>query len=265
MRTASPASRTDVRRVSIVGSDPETGEVMVRDTVGTEFPILGSTRPKATGFPAEGEIWIVERGPAAWMLVTQIGALAPPVVTGEVPAGSAEAATIAALTALGLIRDQTTEGPGEGGSIDPAAVNALITAALNAIPTPVDGPDAANKAYVDGAIAAIGDGASAYEVALANGFVGSEAAWLASLEGGDGPSAYDIAVDNGFIGDAVTWLASLQGADGGLENVGPTAPPFPEVGDAWIDTTSIASAPVASDTAPTSPFIGLIWVDTSTP
>lgn len=45
------------------------------------------------------------------------------------------------------------------------------------------------------AIAALGaggapgaDGASAYEVAVANGFVGTEAAWLASLVGADGDS-----------------------------------------------------------------------------
>jgi len=31
------------------------------------------------------------------------------------------------------------------------------------------------------------DGKSAYEVAVANGFVGSEAAWLASLVGEQGP------------------------------------------------------------------------------
>lgn len=35
------------------------------------------------------------------------------------------------------------------------------------------------------------DGLSAYQVALANGFVGSEAAWLGSLEGGDGINGVD--------------------------------------------------------------------------
>lgn len=82
------------------------------------------------------------------------------------------------------------------------------------------------------------DGASAYEIAVANGFVGNEAAWLASLEGEQGPagaqgapgtngtngtngidgadglSAYDVAVANGFVGNEAAWLASLEGSQG---------------------------------------------------
>ena len=74
---------------------------------------------------------------------------------------------------------------------------------------------------VDGA-----DGKSAYQIAVEKGFVGDEAAWLASLKGEkgadgvvgkdgvDGKSAYQIAVEKGFEGDETTWLASLKGADG---------------------------------------------------
>lgn len=58
------------------------------------------------------------------------------------------------------------------------------------------------------------DGLSAYEVALQNGFVGSESAWLASLVGEDGASAYQVAVANGFVGSEATWLASLVGDQG---------------------------------------------------
>jgi len=91
------------------------------------------------------------------------------------------------------------------------------------------------------------DGASAYELAVANGFVGTELEWLASLQGEDGAdgaqgiqgeqgeqgeqgiqgipgndgsdgadglSAYEIAVNNGFVGTEAEWLASLQGEDG---------------------------------------------------
>ncbi|XP_068917829.1 uncharacterized protein [Tenebrio molitor] len=61
------------------------------------------------------------------------------------------------------------------------------------------------------------DGDSAYEVAVADGFVGTEAEWLASLKGiqGDlGPSAYEVAVADGFVGDEAAWLASLNGTDG---------------------------------------------------
>ena len=57
-------------------------------------------------------------------------------------------------------------------------------------------------------------GASAYEVAVANGFEGDESAWLASIEGDQGLSAYDVAVANGFEGDESAWLESLDGADG---------------------------------------------------
>jgi hypothetical protein len=67
------------------------------------------------------------------------------------------------------------------------------------------------------------DGQTAYQAAVANGFVGTEAAWLASLHGADGingtngtdgPSAYQVAVANGFVGTQAAWLASLQGAAG---------------------------------------------------
>src|SRR5215207_1096656 len=60
------------------------------------------------------------------------------------------------------------------------------------------------------------DGASAYEVALENGFVGSQAAWLASLHGADGEdgedgaSAYEVAVANGFVGTEEEWLIYLR-------------------------------------------------------
>jgi hypothetical protein len=74
-------------------------------------------------------------------------------------------------------------------------------------------------------------GPSAYQVAVANGFVGDEAAWLVSLHGADstvpgpastvpGPSAYQIAVTNGFVGDEAAWLASLHGAAGASTAVG---------------------------------------------
>lgn len=67
--------------------------------------------------------------------------------------------------------------------------------------------------------AACGDisvtGMSAYDIAVKNGFTGTEKEWLASLKGSDsGKSAYEIAVDNGFDGSETEWLASLKGADG---------------------------------------------------
>lgn len=54
-------------------------------------------------------------------------------------------------------------------------------------------------------------GKSAYDLALANGFVGSLSDWLSSL---DGNSAYEIAVIGGFTGTQEEWLQSLVGAEG---------------------------------------------------
>jgi hypothetical protein len=65
------------------------------------------------------------------------------------------------------------------------------------------------------------DGKSAYDVAKAQGFVGNEAAWLATLVGPDGKSAFDVAVDQGYTGDLPTWLASLKGDKGEKGDVGP--------------------------------------------
>ncbi|WP_326806660.1 glycerophosphodiester phosphodiesterase [Streptomyces sp. NBC_01775] len=63
------------------------------------------------------------------------------------------------------------------------------------------------------------DGASAYVLAVADGFEGTEEEWLTSLrgpagddgqDGTDGRSAYQVAVDEGFVGTEQQWLDSLQ-------------------------------------------------------
>lgn len=85
-------------------------------------------------------------------------------------------------------------------------------------------------------IAVKGDaGESAYEVAVQEGFEGSQTEWLESLHGKDGQdgvdgqdgsdgidgrngvdgkSAYQIALDDGYVGTEMQWLASLKGIDG---------------------------------------------------
>lgn len=72
------------------------------------------------------------------------------------------------------------------------------------------------------------NGLSAYEIAVKNGYIGSELDWLDSLigppgvdgngkpgepgkDGKNGLSAYDIAVKNGFVGTQEEWLESLKG------------------------------------------------------
>lgn len=66
-------------------------------------------------------------------------------------------------------------------------------------------------------------GKSAYQVAVDNGFVGTEAEWLQSLEGADGAdgvdgldgkSAYQEAVEAGFVGNEQEWIDSLKGEKG---------------------------------------------------
>jgi hypothetical protein len=70
------------------------------------------------------------------------------------------------------------------------------------------------------------DGKSAYQLAVDNGYQGTESEWLLSLKGSDGSdgdkgnpgndgkSAYDLAVTEGFKGAVDEWLASLNGKDG---------------------------------------------------
>ena len=61
------------------------------------------------------------------------------------------------------------------------------------------------------------DGKSAYQVAVDEGFVGDESAWLETLvgeQGVTGKSAYDIYVENGGDLSETDWLDSLIGADG---------------------------------------------------
>lgn len=97
-------------------------------------------------------------------------------------------------------------------------------------------PDAGTTVSVAMGMGAPGpEGPSAYDVAVAGGFVGTEAEWLATLvgaqgipgndgapgadgadgvQGPDGPSAYQVAVAGGFVGTEAEWLASLVGPEG---------------------------------------------------
>ena len=64
------------------------------------------------------------------------------------------------------------------------------------------------------------DGKSAYELAVENGYKGTEFEWLASLAGeageagADGESAYELAVKHGYAGSEEQWLKSLVGETG---------------------------------------------------
>lgn len=75
-----------------------------------------------------------------------------------------------------------------------------------------DGKDGQNgEAGKDGK-----NGKSAYEIAVDNGFTGTEEEWLNGIDGENGKSAYEVAVENGFVGTEAEWLASLRGLDGNV-------------------------------------------------
>ena len=70
------------------------------------------------------------------------------------------------------------------------------------------------------------DGESAYQIAVRNGYSGTEKEWIDSLkavagEGISGESAYQIAVRYGYVGSETEWLASLVGRRG---ETGPQGP-----------------------------------------
>lgn len=103
-------------------------------------------------------------------------------------------------------------------------------------------------------------GDSAYQVAVNNGFVGTEEEWLESLvgpagpdgadgaDGTDGLSAYEIAVADGFIGTEEEWLESLKGEKGDKGDKG-------DSGAGISFSANIApDATVAVDTVPLEDF-----------
>ena len=70
-------------------------------------------------------------------------------------------------------------------------------------------------ASLKGATGAPGEpGMSAYEEAREQGFEGTEEEWLASLKGENGLSAYEVALEQGFEGTASEWLESIKGPAG---------------------------------------------------
>lgn len=116
------------------------------------------------------------------------------------------------------------------------------------------------------------DGASAYQVALANGFIGSEAEWLLSLEGDpglpgsdgiDGKSAYQQAVDNGFAGTEAEWLASLVGPKGDPGPAGVIQSIVPGT-NVTVDNTDPANPVVSATGGGAVSLDSLSDVDTST-
>lgn len=57
-------------------------------------------------------------------------------------------------------------------------------------------------------------GKSAYEIAVEQGFTGTEKEWIESLHGAPGESAYEVAQKEGYQGTLEEWLLSLKGQNG---------------------------------------------------
>lgn len=116
--------------------------------------------------------------------------------------------------------------------------------------------------YLSGEGAPGEPGKSAYQVALDNGFVGTEVQWLASLVGANGlqglPGADGATGPKGDQGDQ--GLPGTDGATGPKGDTGDTGPQGPAGADG-IDYTG-PTITVASS-APASPAIGDVWIDTS--
>lgn len=71
--------------------------------------------------------------------------------------------------------------------------------------------------------------------------------------GADGLSAYQVAVANGFVGTQVEWLASLEGAQGIQGLKGDKG----DKGDAGPALGEVAAV------APVNPALNYVWIDTS--
>ena len=109
------------------------------------------------------------------------------------------------------LRDLDDVEPGITGALDGQALIFDEDTNLWAAGTPAPGPDGNDGA--DGADGA--DGKSAYELAVENGFVGTEAEWLDSLKGEDGTDGI-IGSDGADGVDGKGWTEGLYNPDTGI-------------------------------------------------
>lgn len=84
--------------IMFINSVEADGTILAQDSLGKDFAINGTNRPKGSGFPAVGEQWLADRSTGAWRLVSQYNAAPPPVITSiDVKA------LVVALASLGLV------------------------------------------------------------------------------------------------------------------------------------------------------------------
>lgn len=114
-------------------------------------------------------------------------------------------------------------------------------------------------------------GLSAYQLAVKNGYTGTEEQWLASITGVEGKSAYQVAQDVGFPGTEIQWLASLKGEKGDAGETGATGADgksayqlakdggFTGTQDEWLKSLKAAESTVVSMT-----ILAATWSNTVT-
>lgn len=110
-------------------------------------------------------------------------------------------------------------------------------------------------------------GASAYETAVANGFIGTEEEWLLSLIGADGLSAYEVAVKNGFDGTEQEWLDSLIGvfSEEDAERITTLESQVADLMYKAISITSFTVSPSKAELGETVDHVTMEWVTNKTP
>lgn len=190
---------------------------------------------------------------------------------------------VATITAVGAKGDPGEPGPsGDAAGLPAGGTTGQLLAKAS--------PDDYDAAWVDAPEGGGGgeqgppgeDGASAYDLAVANGYVGTEAAWLASLvgpagpEGPEGPagadgapgepgpagdqgpagapgaaglSAYEVALTEGFVGTETEWLATLVGAEGPEGPKGDTGDAGPAGAPGATTWAGITDKPAVTDLA----------------
>jgi len=174
-------------------------------------PVLESGEP---GFDLEARVLKVGNGTSAWV---------------DLPGVSIDGGLSSEVIAQAIESYLATH-PLEG--VTPQELEDAI-AAVELLPGPKGDPGDAST--IPGP-----SGKSAYELAQAGGYSGTQTQWLASLKGADGAastvpgpkgdpgtastvpgpkgdpgnSAYAVALANGFVGSQAQWLASLKGDPG---------------------------------------------------
>lgn len=96
------------KRATITQIDQDNFRCFAKDSVGKEYSIP-LHRPKGSGSPAIGELWMIERVPAGWVLHSLVNPPAPTVITGvKAGANTITLQLLAVLDKLGIVDDQTT-------------------------------------------------------------------------------------------------------------------------------------------------------------